>query len=60
VESREVNKQLKRSRPSAPDLVKSDVESDGDDSVCEDPQFESGGDEVAVETDMWADHQHNS
>jgi hypothetical protein len=38
-----------------PDLAESDLDSDDKDSRCEDPQFESGGDEV-VERDMWADH----
>ena len=56
VESREVKKRRKRSRSSAPDLVESDVESDDEDSVCEDPQFKSRGDVVSVERDMWADH----
>jgi hypothetical protein len=56
VESKEVKKRLERSRSSVPDLIESDVESDDEDSVCVDPQFESGGDEAAVERDMWADH----
>jgi hypothetical protein len=55
VESKEVKKRLERSQPSLPDLAESDVDSDDEDSHCEDPQFESGGDEV-VERDMWADH----
>jgi hypothetical protein len=55
VEAREVKKRLERSRPSLPDLVESDVDSDDEDSACLDPQFESGGDEV-IERDMWADH----
>ena len=55
-ESKEVKKRLERSRPSVPDLVESDVESDDEDSACGEPHFESGGDEVSVERDMWADH----
>jgi hypothetical protein len=55
IESKEVKKRLQRSRPSLPDLAESDVDSDEEDSHSEDPQFESGGDEV-VERDMWADH----
>jgi hypothetical protein len=57
VETREVKKRLERSRSLLPDLVESDGESDEEDSCCEDPQFESGGDEGAsVKRDMWADH----
>jgi hypothetical protein len=43
-ESQEVKKRLKRSKPSLPDLAESDVDSDGKDSLCEEPQFESEGD----------------
>ncbi len=57
VETREVKKRLERSCSSFPDFVESDGESDEKDSLCEEPQFESGGDEGAsVERDMWADY----
>lgn len=57
VETREVKKRLERSCSSFPDFVESDGESDKKDSLCEEPQFESGGDEGAsVERDMWADY----
>jgi hypothetical protein len=46
VESKEVKKRLKRSQPSSPDLAESGVDTDGKDSLCEEPQFKSGGDEV--------------
>ena len=37
--------------------MESDIESDGKNSLCEEPQFESGGDEVEInERDMRADH----
>ena len=37
--------------------MESDIESDGKNSLCEEPQFESGGDETEVEErQMWVDH----
>ncbi|KAL7479157.1 hypothetical protein ACHAW6_004896 [Cyclotella cf. meneghiniana] len=49
VETQEVKKQLKRSHATLPDLVESDIESDCEDSFCEEPPFESGGDKVEIE-----------
>ena len=57
VKTKEVKKRLKQSCPTLPDLVESDIKSDGKNSLCEEPQFESGGDEVEIEERaMWADH----
>ena len=40
-----------------PNLVESDIDSDGKNSLCEEPQFESGGDEIETEErDMCTDH----
>ncbi len=40
---KEVNKWLEWSCPQIPGLIESDVDSDGKDSLCEHPQFKSGG-----------------
>lgn len=53
VEMKEVKKLLERSCASVPDLVESDVESSDKDSQCNGLQFESGGDDVEVERDIW-------
>ena len=49
VETQELKKRLEQYSPLLPDLVESDIKSDGENSLCEEPQFESGGDEIEIE-----------